>query len=48
LCLKKGVKLSVGSDAHRLAEVGRIDWALSTLKRVGAKREDLIFDSILR
>ena len=47
LCLKKGVKLSVGSDAHRLAEVGRIDWALSTLKRVGAKREDLIFDSIL-
>jgi putative hydrolase len=48
ICLKKGVKLSVGSDAHRLAEVGRIDWALATLKRVGATREDLIFDAILR
>ncbi len=48
LCLKKGVKLSVGSDAHRIAEVGRTDWAFSTLKRIGAKREDLVFDSIVR
>jgi len=48
LCLKKGVKFSIGSDAHRLAEVGRIDWALSTLKRVGAKREDLVLDSFVR
>jgi putative hydrolase len=47
LCLKKGVKLSIGSDAHRVAEVGKIDWALSALKRVGAKREDLVFDSLV-
>ncbi|WP_428083785.1 PHP domain-containing protein [Candidatus Hadarchaeum sp.] len=45
LCLKKGVKLSIGSDAHRASEVGKIDWALSALKRVGAKSEDLIFDN---
>ncbi len=47
LCLKKGVKLSIGSDAHRLNEVGRIDWALSALSRVGAKREDLILDDVI-
>ncbi|MEM3421707.1 MAG: PHP domain-containing protein [Candidatus Hadarchaeum sp.] len=48
LCLKKGVKLSIGSDAHRISEVGKIDWALSALKRVGAKREDLIYDNFVR
>jgi putative hydrolase len=48
LCLREGVKLSIGSDAHRPEEVGRIDWALSALKRVGAKREDLILDDFLR
>lgn len=48
LCLKKGVKLSIGSDAHRISEVGKIDWALSTLKRAGAKREDLICENFVR
>jgi putative hydrolase len=48
LCLREGVKFSIGSDAHKLAEVGRIDWALAALKRVGAKREDLILDEFLR
>lgn len=48
LCLKKGVKLSIGSDAHRITEVGKIDWALSVLRRTGAKREDLIFDNFIR
>lgn len=47
LCLRKGVKFSIGSDAHRPAEVGRIDWSLSALRRVGAKREDLILDDLL-
>ncbi len=48
LCLREGVKLSLGSDAHRLSEVGNISWSLSALKRVGAKREDLVLDSFLR
>ena len=48
LCLREGVRFSIGSDAHRPAEVGRIDWALSALRKVGAKREDLILDDLLR
>lgn len=48
LCLREGVKLSVGSDAHKLAEVGRVGWALSALRKVGAKREDLMLDSVLK
>ena len=48
LCLREGVKLSMGTDAHRPHEVGRIDWVLSVLKRVGARRQDLILDSFLR
>jgi putative hydrolase len=48
LCLREGVKFSIGSDAHKPAEVGRIDWALAALRRVGAKREDLILDEFLR
>lgn len=48
LCLKKGVKISIGSDAHRISEVGNIDWALSTLRRIGAKRDDLIYDDFVR
>ncbi len=48
LCFKEGVKLSIGSDAHKPAEVGKIDWALSALRYVGAKREDLILDSVLK
>ncbi|KUO39701.1 MAG: hypothetical protein AVW05_01405 [Hadesarchaea archaeon DG-33] len=48
LCLREGVKLSVGTDAHTPGEVGRVDWALGVLRRLGAKREDLILDSFLR
>jgi len=48
LCLREGVKLSIGSDAHRLPEVGKVDWAISALRRVGAKQEDLVLNSVLR
>lgn len=48
LCLREGVKLSIGTDAHTTGEVGRIDWALGLLERIGARREDLILDSFLR
>ncbi len=48
LCLREGVKLSIGTDAHTAGEVGRVDWALGVLGRIGARREDLILDSFLR
>jgi len=48
LCLRGGVKLSIGTDAHTTGEVGRVDWALGVLGRIGARREDLILDSFLR
>jgi len=47
-CLREGVKLSIGTDAHTTGEVGRVDWALGVLRRMGARREDLILDSFLR
>lgn len=46
LCLREGVKLSVGTDAHRAGEVGRVDWPLGMLKRAGAKREDLVLNLV--
>ncbi len=48
LCLREGVKLSIGTDAHTAGEVGRIDWVLAMLRRLGARREDLILDRFLR
>jgi putative hydrolase len=48
VCMREGVRFSVGTDAHTAAEVGRIDWALARLRRLGAKREDLILDKFLR
>jgi putative hydrolase len=47
LCLRKGVKLSVGSDAHTPAEVGRLDWTLSALKKAGAGQEDFVLKKFL-
>ena len=46
-CLREGVKLSIGTDAHTPGEVGRIDWALATLRRVGAGESDLILKRFL-
>ena len=47
LCMREGVKLSIGSDAHRPSDVGRIDWALSMLNRVGAKSEDMVLHELI-
>lgn len=47
-CLREGVKLSIGTDAHTTAEVGRVDWQMAVLRRIGAKEEDLILDKFLR
>ncbi|TDA33477.1 MAG: hypothetical protein DSO03_00040 [Hadesarchaea archaeon] len=43
-CLRRGVKLSIGTDAHHLGEVGAVEWQLSVLRKLGVKREDLILD----
>ncbi|MEM2865682.1 MAG: PHP domain-containing protein [Candidatus Hadarchaeales archaeon] len=45
-CLRRGVKLSIGTDAHHAKEIGMVDWQLSLLRRLGARREDLILDSL--
>ncbi|MCJ7720704.1 MAG: PHP domain-containing protein [Candidatus Hadarchaeum sp.] len=47
-CLKEGVKLSIGTDAHTTAEVGMVDWQMAMLKRIGAKEDDLILNKFLR
>jgi len=47
-CLREGVKLSIGTDAHTVAEVGMVDWPMAMLRRVGASQEDLILDRFLR
>lgn len=43
-CLRRGVKLSIGTDAHHAQEIGAVDWQLSLLRRLGARREDLVLD----
>lgn len=47
-CLREGVKLSVGTDAHTTTEVGRVDWPMAMLKRVGAREEDLVLEKFVR
>jgi putative hydrolase len=47
-CLKEGVKLSLGSDAHRLSEVGNLSYPLKLLARLGAGVEDLFIPKPLR
>jgi len=47
-CLKEGVKLSIGTDAHTTAEVGMVDWQMAMLKRIGAREDYLILNKFLR
>lgn len=47
ICLDEGVKISVGSDAHRLHEVGKIKWAMKMLEQIDVESEDLILYSFL-
>jgi len=47
-CLREGVKLSIGTDAHTAAEVGMVDWQMAVLKRIGANENDLILGKFLR
>jgi len=47
-CLREGVKLSIGTDAHTAAEVGMVDWQMAMLRRIGASEDDLILNKFLR
>jgi putative hydrolase len=42
ICLKEGVKISIGSDAHRFEDVGNVAWSIWLLKKAGATVEDII------
>lgn len=46
-CLREGVKLSIGTDAHTAAEVGRVDWPMAMLRGIGARQEDLLLNRFL-
>jgi len=46
-CAEEGVKFSVGTDAHTPPEVGDVGWQEAMLRRIGAKREDLILGRFL-
>jgi len=47
LCIKRGVKLVFGSDAHQPKDVGNINWSLKAFKKAGGKKEDLLFSELL-
>lgn len=39
--LQAGVRVSLGSDGHSEDQVARLDWAVETARRVGARERDL-------
>jgi putative hydrolase len=47
LCVKHGVKLTFGSDAHSPSDVGKIAWSVKILKKAGGTEEDLLFNDLL-
>jgi putative hydrolase len=42
ICLKERVKFSIGSDAHRLKEVGNVAWSKRLLEKAGGTSKDII------
>ncbi|AFK22841.1 hypothetical protein Py04_1267 [Pyrococcus sp. ST04] len=46
-CIKRGVKLSLATDAHRPEDVGKIQWSLKMFEKAGGKKEDLVFSEYL-
>lgn len=41
-CVKEGVKVSVGSDAHTLEDVGNVEWSMRLLRKAGITAKDVI------
>jgi len=46
-CVKRGVKLSFGSDAHRPKRVGDVSWSDKVFLKAGGRKEDLFFSDFL-
>jgi putative hydrolase len=42
ICLKEGVKISIGSDAHRIEDVGNVKWSTRLLEKAGGTAKDII------
>jgi putative hydrolase len=42
ICVGEGVKLSMGSDAHKLKQVGNINWSMRQFIEAGCSSEDLL------
>jgi len=41
LCLKKGVKLTPTSDAHKLTEIGNLEWHKARVENLGVKIDEV-------
>ncbi len=46
-CVRRGIKLTFASDAHRPERVGNVSWSERLFKKAGGKREDLLFGEFL-
>ncbi|WP_297548002.1 PHP domain-containing protein [Thermococcus sp.] len=46
-CIKRGVKLTFASDAHRPENVGNVGWSVNLFKKAGGRLEDLLFSEYL-
>ncbi|WP_457741599.1 PHP domain-containing protein [Thermococcus sp.] len=46
-CIKRGIKLTFASDAHRPSRVGDVGWSEKVFRKAGGKKEDLLFGEFL-
>ncbi|CAB49744.1 PHP domain-containing protein [Pyrococcus abyssi] len=46
-CIRRGIKLSLATDAHRPEDVGKISWSLKMFEKAGGSKEDLVFSEYL-
>lgn len=46
-CVRRGVKLTLGSDAHRPRDAGNVGWSERIFRLAGGKKEDLLFSELL-
>ena len=46
-CVKRGIKLTFASDAHRPSRVGDISWSEKVFRKAGGRKEDLLFEEFL-